>query len=293
MLNKVLLDTNCDFELALAWCINAKNSLINVHGFSPYQLAIGTNPDLPTSHNDKLPALTSQPSSKVVADNLQMIHKTREAFIASENSEKIRRALSHNVRTTADVHYLTGDSVYYKRASSQKWHGPGRVLGQDGQQVLVKHGSVYIRVHPCRLQLTSNSEQTHTEPKPPEQSTPELTTREHMNEQSDSESETEAEPITQHHQNNVIPEAPEQSTNIEHQVNKAINNTEISIPQQPTTTNQNRKLKHKLKPNTQIRYKTNLEDKWKTSKITSRAGKATGQYSEWWNTESDDGKQSH
>ena len=33
----------------------------------------------------------------------------------------------------------------------------GVVLGQDGQQVLVKHGSIYCRVHPCRLSLQRGS----------------------------------------------------------------------------------------------------------------------------------------
>ena len=27
------------------------------------------------------------------------------------------------------------------------------MIGQDGQQVLVKHASSYVRVHPCNLQL--------------------------------------------------------------------------------------------------------------------------------------------
>ena len=27
------------------------------------------------------------------------------------------------------------------------------MIGQDGQQVLVKHGGSYVRVHPCRLLL--------------------------------------------------------------------------------------------------------------------------------------------
>ena len=31
--------------------------------------------------------------------------------------------------------------------------GPASVSGQDGQQVLVKHGSYHIHVHPCRLTL--------------------------------------------------------------------------------------------------------------------------------------------
>ena len=41
--------------------------------------------------------------------------------------------------------------MYYKRNDSSKWKGPGTVLGQEGQQILVKHGRVYVRVHPCRL----------------------------------------------------------------------------------------------------------------------------------------------
>ena len=163
MLDKVLHDFNCTFEIALAWCINAKNSLTNIHGFSPYQLAIGSNPNLPSCHTDKLPALTNQPSNKIISDNLCALHKAREAFIASENSEKIRRALSHNTRTFGDIKYFTGDSVYYKRASSRSWHGPCKVLGQDGQQVLLKHGSNYIRVHPCRLQLASDQKHQQNE----------------------------------------------------------------------------------------------------------------------------------
>ena len=36
MLDRTLEDNKIDLELALAWCINAKNSLANVHGFSPF-----------------------------------------------------------------------------------------------------------------------------------------------------------------------------------------------------------------------------------------------------------------
>ena len=75
MLDKVLHETNCNFNLALYWCINAKNSLHNVHGFSPYQLSIGSNPVLPSVLHDKPPALTSKTYSKIIAGNLQALHK--------------------------------------------------------------------------------------------------------------------------------------------------------------------------------------------------------------------------
>ena len=75
------------------------------------------------------------------------------AFIAFENSEKMQRALHHNVRTSSVVKYITGDTILYKRNDSNEWQGPGIVIGQINQQVFVKHDSFYVRVHPCRLQL--------------------------------------------------------------------------------------------------------------------------------------------
>ena len=36
----------------------------------------------------------------------------------------------------------------FKRANNRKWRGPGKVLGQDGQQILAKYGNDYLRVHP-------------------------------------------------------------------------------------------------------------------------------------------------
>ena len=128
MLNKVLDDTQCHPNLAVSWCINAKNSLHNVHGFSLYQLAIGKNPKLSSVLNEKVPAVTHQTISKIVSNKADTIHKDREAFISSKNSEKIRWALSHNIRSSGDVKYVTGDSVYYKRIDSKEWHGPAKVL---------------------------------------------------------------------------------------------------------------------------------------------------------------------
>ena len=76
-----------------------------------------------------------------------------QAHIKCESDSRVRRALRHNIRTSGDTVYVTGDKVYYKRVDSRRWKGPGTVIGQEGQQVLVKHGGVYIRVHPCRLTL--------------------------------------------------------------------------------------------------------------------------------------------
>ena len=271
MLDKVIADTHCNIEIAISWCVNAKNSLCNIHGFSPYQLVLGTNPKLPSFMVDQPPALTAKPTSKILAKNLEALHKARESFIACENSERIRRALSHNIRTSGDIKYLTGDRVYFKRANNREWHGPASVIGQDGQQVLVKYGSSYSRVHPCRLQLIPPKHQNHIDDKPdseisaPNVSRPRVTSIRDPETDSDSENDMEE------------------------------NNT----PMLTTTPNEvcmdnfspSRDQLLCLKNNTHIRYKLNSEDNWQKSRVLSRAGKATGKNATWWNIEDDEGQQ--
>ena len=155
MLDRVLNDVNCNFEIALLWCVNAKNSLQNVHGFLPYQLVFGHNPALPGPFNNRPPALEDIESrgSEIVRANLNAQQSARVAFMESERSERLRRALRTNTRTYSDQVIINNDKVYYKRNNSKKWKGPAFVLGRDGQQILLKHGGFYIRVHPCRVRL--------------------------------------------------------------------------------------------------------------------------------------------
>ena len=163
MMNKIINDTQCSLYLALCWALRIKkNSLQNTADFSPFQLVLGRNPKLPSTLSDNLPALSL--SSEVLQDNLNALHSARRAFIASENDEKIKRALCHNIRTCGEVKYVTGDSVFYKGEDKNEWRGPGVVIGQVNQQVFVKYGSFYIRLHPCRLQLVKSSFQSSTQP---------------------------------------------------------------------------------------------------------------------------------
>ena len=153
MLNKILGDQQLDLDIALPWCLNAKNSVANIHGFSPVQLAFGHNLKLPSTFNEKPPAFTPSDTNKILTDNLFALHKAKEAFISSEDSEKVRCALSTNIGTNGDAKCIIGSKVYYKMANDRQWKGPVSALGKDAQKVLVKHGSHYIRVHPYRLTL--------------------------------------------------------------------------------------------------------------------------------------------
>ena len=62
----------------------------------------------------------------------------------NENSEKIHGALRRKIQTINNNVFVAGDSVYYKRACDRLWRRPAKVLAKDGQQVLVKHGGMYV-----------------------------------------------------------------------------------------------------------------------------------------------------
>jgi transposase InsO family protein len=151
-INKIMDDTKCNIDTALSWAVASRNALQNCHGYSPNQLVFGYNPSLPNVYDGDLPMLEKRSSSQVVADNLNAMHSARIDFLKNESNEKIRRALLHQVRTTDVADLVNGDNVYYKRKDRKEWHGPGVVIGQDGKQILVRHGGIYVRVHECRLQ---------------------------------------------------------------------------------------------------------------------------------------------
>ena len=125
---------------------------IKVNGFSPNQLAFSSNPNLPNKKDSKLPAHEGKTSREIVAKILNAMHSAWKAFIKSESDKKIRCALRHQTR----LEYLTGDIVFNKRNNTE-WWGPETVIGQDGQQVLVKRGSSYIRIYPRGSTLDNSS----------------------------------------------------------------------------------------------------------------------------------------
>ena len=99
---------------------------------------------------DQLPALEAVSSSVLIASNLNAIHAAHRAFIDCESSEKLRRALKDPISSIGQ-RCSNADIVYYKRNESERWMGPGTVIGSEAKQVIVKHGGFCVKVHPCRL----------------------------------------------------------------------------------------------------------------------------------------------
>ena len=75
-------------EVTLAWAVNAKNSISNYSGFSPYQLVLGQNPNLASILTDDLPALEAKSEKDSVTVHLNALHALHKAFVNAKISEK-------------------------------------------------------------------------------------------------------------------------------------------------------------------------------------------------------------
>ena len=95
----------------------------NHGGYSPDQLLFGTKVNLPSVITDLAPALESFTSSDIARRNFNALHDARKNFIKTESSERIKRALRHNVRTHCEENYQNGDKVFYKRRAVKGWKG--------------------------------------------------------------------------------------------------------------------------------------------------------------------------
>ena len=63
--------------------------------------------------------MSSPTTNKILIDNVTALHKAKEAYVASKSMKKIHRVLNHNVRTSGEIKYITGDSVYFNRVSER------------------------------------------------------------------------------------------------------------------------------------------------------------------------------
>jgi len=153
---KTVEESKCSLGTAVAWAVSAKNSLHGHLGYSPNTLIFGKNPNFPSVVTDKLPAMRTDHTSITVEENLRAMRAARENYVKAESSDRIKRALRHNVRTSCEANFLNGESVYFKRDKVRQWHGPATVIGQDGKQVILRYDSQVVRVHVSRIARVSD-----------------------------------------------------------------------------------------------------------------------------------------
>ena len=255
MLTK-MADENPDIpqEVLLAWASNARNCLQMHNGFSSHQLVLGSNPNLPNIMTASPPALHGTTSSEVLVQHLNALHSARKAFVQSEADERIRRALRTKIRSSEE-RYDHGDIVYYKRNSSERWLGPGKVVFQDGKVIFVRHGSTFVRVSANRL-IKKGSEFSQ------------------KTGDSNDQNIDKGKDVTR---NDVSETIGNESTEKADSLNDSTEKDGSSGVALESIVN--------LKKDDLITYKVAPDSEWKKVKILGRGGKAKGQYSNWYNVE--------
>ena len=80
--------------------------------------------------------------SEITWETIDAIHSARKNYIQAENSQRIRQALKHQVRTYADEVWVNGEKIYFRKKILKGWKG--HVVVQYGQFVLVRQGGSYF-----------------------------------------------------------------------------------------------------------------------------------------------------
>ena len=118
---KIHNETKCTMDIAITSAVSSKNASANVHGYSPNQLVFGYNPNVPSVHTNKLPALDSKTDPEIVLEHLTALHCARKAFVESEASERLNSAIKRQTRSSTSLVFQNGESVYYRRDGSHEW----------------------------------------------------------------------------------------------------------------------------------------------------------------------------
>ena len=150
-LNEIKTKVGCALAVAIAWATNIENCTHNINGFSPSQLVFGFNLVLPCVNTDKPPTLSNESYHALLVDHLNEQKKAFDAFNKMQASKRFRRALDFDSKC-CNSSFLNGDKVFY-RQKGDEWQGPGIVISQNHQFVLIRLQNNWVRIHPDNLQL--------------------------------------------------------------------------------------------------------------------------------------------
>ena len=161
---------------ALQQCFRAKNMMSVHEGYSPEQAVLGRASRLPASiiDDESLSTHLSGHGSDLASDRfrrrLEMRAAARSAFSRADNSEAIRRALTHQSRGTSHPWTCGQLCMYWDRRKSPnmlekgRWNGPAQVISQESRTIIwITHMNRLLRCAKENLRPVSLREfQQHT-----------------------------------------------------------------------------------------------------------------------------------
>ena len=225
--------------------------------------------------NDSLPALEGTTISKTLGKHLNAMHAGRKAFIMAESSEKIRRALRHQIRPTSTV-FTTGELVYFKRDNQAEWKGPGTVIGQDGKTVMINYSGYVVRVHVSRVIEINHENDINVDIE---------NGKKNVLKEVKNISSSLAKSVDDDCRNALSDTMHSFESDFDDEVSHSMGNETKTVSSESNAQNALpvTGAGNIPKVGQKVKYLAADSDDWKTTTVLSRAGKATGKYKTWLN----------
>ncbi len=142
---RTLADDMTRINMVLHRAIFAKNSMMNLNGYSPFLRTFGVDVSIIPSIETESVVITDV----WVKEQMDAVHKVRKAFLEAESDQRIKAAMNRK----ADPYHIPlpigSQAMYYRdgKKGEKGWHGPGKIIDRDGSEYTIKHGRNLLSIH--------------------------------------------------------------------------------------------------------------------------------------------------
>ncbi len=131
----------------LCYSVMAKNSTMNRHGYTPFQLVFGENLKWDSFEEVCIP-MTKQ---KELLAHISAINDTSSRYAMAEAKTKTESLVKEKQKDNVIQKDLrSGDFVRYYRKdieSKEAWRGPGKIIAMDGASVFINQAGKIVNAH--------------------------------------------------------------------------------------------------------------------------------------------------
>ena len=133
-----------DIQTSINHAAFAKNSEVNVSGFSPLQVIMGQNPSFPGLAEANEASCNFDSSSKIMRA-LKNIDNVRVKYRENDCNEKLKKTRSQRINPCVEKHYDMGEPVIFRDSKRKEWKH-GTALVRYGKTLYLKFGNWLRRV---------------------------------------------------------------------------------------------------------------------------------------------------
>ena len=170
MMKRVIVATNAtgDLEMGLVLqeCLQTKNRLASVAGFSPAQWVLGKNirtPGWGDETDEQEATITDEDPASIFNRRNAIREMSKQAWAHEDSHRRVRAAMLRKGGSPEDE-FRPGDMVAFKRKQrTGGWVGPARVIARDDKNYWLLHSGIPILISSNRIRGANAEEMLETE----------------------------------------------------------------------------------------------------------------------------------